>query len=218
MKSKTKVSEATLKRLPVYYHYLKKAEDNGILTISARIIGEALHCDATQVVKDLSCAGASGRPRVGYPVSEVLRSIESYLGFDRSNEAILMGAGHLGTAMMSYPNFQEYGLKIVAAFDKDPEKIGRTSSGINVIHMDKFRDMSSRLKVKIAILTTPADVAQEVSELLVACGITAIWNLTPSNLNVPEGIIVQNTSMYSNVAILLKKLHDNTSESPDIKL
>ncbi len=206
-----KVPEPTLKRLPVYLHYLKKAHERGILTISAPVMGKELNCDSTQVVKDLAATGVKGRPRVGYNVHELIQSIESFLGFNRSNEAFLVGAGNLGTALMSYPEFKSYGLNIIAAFDSDASRIGRSSSGVNIIHMDKFADLAERLKVRIAILTTPAAVAQEVAEHLVECGIAAIWNLTPTRLNLPEKIVVQNTSMYANVAVMLKKLKDTES-------
>lgn len=205
---KSKVSEPTLKRLPVYLNFLKQIKAGGLLTISAPHMGRELNCDPTQVVKDLATTGVSGKPRVGYNIYEVIQAIESFLGFDRDNEAFLVGAGNLGRALISYPEFRNYGLKIIAAFDNDPEKIGRIDSGINVIHMDKFKDLTQRLKVQIAILTTPAAVAQTVSDHLVECGIKAIWNLTPARLSVPNGVVVQNTSMYSNVAILLKKMQD----------
>lgn len=205
---KSMVSEPTLKRLPVYLNFLKQIKAGGLLTISAPHMGRELNCDPTQVVKDLATTGVSGKPRVGYNIYEVIQAIESFLGFDRDNEAFLVGAGNLGRALISYPEFRNYGLKIIAAFDNDPEKIGRIDSGINVIHMDKFKDLTQRLKVQIAILTTPAAVAQTVSDHLVECGIKAIWNLTPARLSVPNGVVVQNTSMYSNVAILLKKMQD----------
>lgn len=201
-----RVPEPTLKRLPLYLQFLKKAQEKGVLTITAPHMGRELNCDPTQVVKDLAAAGASGKPRIGYNIHEVIQNIEVFLGFDQPNEAFLVGAGNLGSALISYPSFQEYGLNIVAAFDSDPEKLGLKDGRINVIHMDKFQDMARRLQVRIAILTTPASIAQEVCNQLVLCGIKAIWNLTPTLLNVPEGVVVQNTSMYSNVAILLKKL------------
>lgn len=207
--NKRNVPEPTLKRLPIYLHYLQKAKEKGALTISAPLIGRELSCDATQVVKDLSYTGVKGRPRVGYNIYELIQTIESYLGFNRSNEAFLVGAGNLGSALMAYPEFTSYGLKIVAAFDSDTLKIGKSKSGINVLHIEKFHDLALRLKVKIAILTTPASVAQEVAENIVGSGIKAIWNLTPARLSLPSDVIVQNTSMYSNVAILLKKLHDS---------
>ena len=208
---KSKVSEPTLKRLPVYLNFLKQIKEGGLLTISAPRMGRELNCDPTQVVKDLAATGVTGKPRVGYNIYEVIQSIESFLGFDRDNDAFLVGAGNLGRALISYPEFRNYGLKIIAAFDNDPERIGRTDTGINVIHMDKFKDLTQRLNVEIAILTTPANVAQAVCDHLVECGIQAIWNLTPARLSVPAGIVVQNTSMYSNVAILLKKMKDRES-------
>ena len=206
--SHKRVPEPTLKRLPSYLQFLKKAKDKGLLTITAPHMGRELKCDPTQVVKDLSAAGAKGKPRIGYNIYEVIQDIESFLGFDQPNEAFLVGAGNLGAALISYPDFQEYGLNIIAAFDNDPDKIGRSGDRINVIHMDKFCDMAKRLHIRIAILTTPASVAQEVADQLVKCGIKAIWNLTPARLHLPEDIAIQNTSMYSNVAILLKKLEN----------
>ncbi len=175
------------------------------------MIGKALNCDPTQVVKDIAFTGASGRPRVGYSIPELVNSIENALGFDHENEAFLVGAGHLGMALMSYPRFADYGLRIIAAFDCNPEKIGRSRSGINVIHVDKFADMAARLQVQIGILTTPAEAAQQACDMMVASGIRAIWNLTPTELEVPEELVVQNTSMYANVAVLLQslKLKDN---------
>jgi len=212
-KQQHKVPEPTLKRLPVYLHYLKRAYERGILTISAPQIGKELNCDPTQVVKDLATTGVKGRPRVGYSVHELIQAIEGFLGFDLPNEAFLVGAGNLGTALMSYPDFKSYGINIVAAFDSDASRIGRSSSGVNIIHMDKLPELAQRLKVRIAILTTPAGVAQEVAEHLVECGIAAIWNLTPTRLNLPEKIVVQNTSMYANVAVMLKKLKDTESDN-----
>jgi redox-sensing transcriptional repressor len=190
-------------------HYLQKAKESGVLTISAPIIARELKCDPTQVVKDIAVTGAKGRPRIGYNIYEVIQCIESYLGLNKSNDAFLVGAGNLGSALMSYPEFKNYGLKIVAAFDLDTSKIGKSKSGINVLHFNKFNELAFRLNVQIGILTTPASVAQEVAEEMIAGGIKAIWNLTPVNLVVPENVIVQNTSMYANVAILLKKLQDS---------
>ena len=216
-KSTSGVPEPTLKRLPVYLRYMKKAREQGLLTISAPAMGRELQSDPTQVVKDMALAGASGKPRVGYAINECIHQLESFLGFNKENEAVLVGAGNLGSALLSYPDFLNYGLKIVAAFDNNPEKLGRTAAGINVVHMDKFPTLVEKLQIRIAILTTPQSIAQEVSAVLVKCGIRAIWNLTPARLSVPANVAVQNTSMYSNVAILLNKLRqiENSGSHPD---
>lgn len=207
-----KVPEPTLKRLPLYLHYLKGICSKGSMHISAPVIGNDLRCDPTQVVKDLAVTGIKGRPRIGYNIYELIHTIESYLGFNENNDAFLIGAGNLGTALLSYEQLQGFGINIIAAFDNDQNKIGRQHGHINVLHTTKLEDLATRLHVLIAILTLPGEAAQSMAENLVKWGIKAIWNFTPVYLKLPEHIIVQHTSMYANVAVLLKKLHhsDNT--------
>ena len=202
-----KIPEPTLKRLPLYLHYLKGIMNKGQMNISAPIIGNDLHCDPTQVVKDLSVTGIKGKPKVGYNIYELIHTIETYLGFNKNNDAFLIGAGNLGTALMSYEQLQGFGINIIAAFDNDPAKVEQQQGRINVLHISKLQDLVTRLHVLIAILTLPGDVAQDIAEDLVKWGIKAIWNFTPVYLKLPPNIIVQHTSMYANVAVLLKKLH-----------
>lgn len=202
-----KIPEPTLKRLPLYLHYLKGIMNKGQMNISAPVIGNDLRCDPTQVVKDLSVTGIKGKPRVGYNIYELIQNIETYLGFNKNNDAFLIGAGNLGTALLSYEQLQGFGINIIAAFDNDPAKVGQQQGHINVLHISKLQDLVTRLHVHIAILTLPGDVAQDIAEKLVKWGIKAIWNFTPVYLKLPQHIIVQHTSMYANVAVLLKKLH-----------
>lgn len=207
--SKNQVSEPTLRRLPGYLFFLEKVREEGVLNISAPTIGNALKCDPTQVVKDLSVTGIKGKPRVGYNTYELCHALEEFLGFNHVNEAFLVGAGNLGTALMAYQEHQTLGIKVIAAFDVNDEKIGQHIGGIHVLEYNKLFHLSNRLDVKIAILTTPNEVAQEVAEDLVNCGIKAIWNFTLSNLNLPDDIIIQNTSMSSFAAVLLRRLNDS---------
>ncbi len=208
---KNQVSEPTLKRLPGYLFFLEKVREEGLINISAPTIGNALKCDPTQVVKDLSVTGIKGKPRVGYNTYELCHALEEFLGFNHVNEAFLVGAGNLGNALMSYQEHQTLGIKVIAAFDVSKEKIGQHIGGIHVLEYNKLFHLSNRLEVKIAILTTPNEVAQEVAEDLVNCGIKAIWNFTLTNLNLPDNIIVQNTSMSSFAAVLLRRLNDSES-------
>lgn len=208
---KNQVSEPTLKRLPGYLFFLEKVREEGLINISAPTIGNALKCDPTQVVKDLSVTGIKGKPRVGYNTYELCHALEEFLGFNHVNEAFLVGAGNLGNALMSYQEHQTLGIKVIAAFDVSKEKIGQHIGGIHVLEYNKLFHLSNRLEVKIAILTTPNEVAQEVAEDLVNCGIKAIWNFTLTNLNLPDSIIVQNTSMSSFAAVLLRRLNDSES-------
>lgn len=201
------VPEPTLRRLPGYLFYLEKVKEEGVLNISAPSIGKALNCDPTQVVKDLAVTGVKGKPRVGYNTYELCQALEEFLGFNRVNEAFLVGAGNLGSALMGYQEHQTLGIKIIAAFDVDENKIGKQIGGIHVLEYNKLFQLADRLNVRIAILTTPNEVAQDVAEDLVACGIQAIWNFTRSNLDLPENIVVENTSMSSYAAVLLRKLN-----------
>jgi redox-sensing transcriptional repressor len=207
-KLKKQASEPTLKRLPAYLYFLEKIREQGIINISAPVIGRELKCDPTQVVKDLSVTGIKGKPRVGYNTYELIHALEDFLGFNRTSEAFLIGAGNLGSALMAYQEHQSLGLKIIAAFDVDEKKIGTHVGGIHILEYNKLFSLSNRLDVKIAILTTPNNAAQEVAEDLVNCGIKAIWNFTAANLLLPHDIIVQNTSMSSYAAVLLSRLND----------
>ncbi|WP_297087402.1 redox-sensing transcriptional repressor Rex [uncultured Draconibacterium sp.] len=207
-KNTKQVPEPTLRRLPGYLFFLEKVRENGVLNISAPTIGKELKCDPTQVVKDLAVTGIKGKPRVGYNTYELCHALEEFLGFNHVNEAFLVGAGNLGSALMAYQEHQTLGIKVIAAFDVDEKKIGEHIGNTPVLEYNKLFHLSNRLDVEIAILTTPNDVAQEVAEDLVNCGIKAIWNFTLTMLDLPDHIIVQNTSMSSFAAVLLQRLND----------
>lgn len=205
-KTKVKVPEHSIRRLSVYLRYLYSARDKSDFYVSAPNIAKELNFDPTQIVKDLSLTGIKGKPRAGYNTFELIQAIEDYLNFDKSNRAFLVGAGSLGSALISYPQLESFGIKIVAAFDIDPEKTGKLIKRVNVLPVSQMPELAKRLKVEIGILTTTAEAAQQATNLMVESGIRAIWNFAPINLKVPDDVIVQNTSMYSNVAIMLKKL------------
>ena len=211
-KSQIKVPEHSIRRLSVYLRHLYTARENNQYNITAPAMGKELNFDPTQIVKDLAITGIKGKPRAGYNTFELIQAIENYLNFDKSNRAFLIGAGHLGSALTAYPQLESFGLKIVAAFDVDPEKTGKPINKINILHINQLPELAKRLKVDIGILTTPAEVAQQAASFMIESGIRAIWNFAPINLKVPDKIIVQNTSMYSNVAIMLKKLQLSKQE------
>lgn len=203
------VPEPTIRRLPTYLFLLKQLRNQGVMNISAPKIGKQLKYDSTQVVKDLAYTNVSGKPRVGYNVFEVIQALEEFLGFNRPNDAFLIGTGKLGSALMAYQGVRDLGVKVLAGFDTSPDKVGKQIEGVFVLHMDKLQEMINRLHVSIAILTVSEEAAQKVCDQLVSYGIKAIWNLTPVYLNAPDDVIIQNTSMYSNVAVMLNKLKDS---------
>ena len=208
------VSEPTLKRLPLYHRFLKKLLQREQEFVSCTDIGEDLKLDPTQVRKDLEAAGIAGRPRIGYATAAVVDGIEVFLGWKKVSEAFLVGAGSMGSALLGYRKFEECGLKIVAAFDSDPAKIGRKIHGKHVLALEKLADLTERMHVLIGIITVPATQAQAVADALVSGGARAIWNFAPVRLRVPEHIIVHNEDLYCSLASLSQKLGQALEANP----
>jgi redox-sensing transcriptional repressor len=209
------VPEPTLKRLPLYHRYLKQLEQSGRSSVSCTDIGRELSLDPTQVRKDLEAAGIQGRPRIGYATAGVVDGLEEFLGWKKVNEAFLVGAGSMGSALLGYRKFEECGLKIVAAFDDNPGKIGKELRGKHVLPLDKLEDLARRMHILIGIITVPAPEAQAVADLLVAGGIRAIWNFAPVRLRLPPHIILHNEDLYCSLASLSQKLARELRANPD---
>ena len=200
----------TIKRLPSYLHVIENAQREGRLYISGTVIADELELEPIQVRKDLAITGIVGKPRIGFPVQELIDAIYSFLHWDHQHPAIIVGAGSLATALMGYPEFPRRGLSIEAAFDNDTEKAGRIVNGKPVYHIDELSRRVAEIGASIAILTVPSSVAQEVSERVIEAGIMAIWNFTNVKLKVPAGILVQKEDLSSGYAVLsvkIRKLH-----------
>ena len=205
-KTKPACGEPTLRRLPVYHHYLKKAQELGIKFISSTQIAAEFSASPVQVRKDLEATGIEGKPKVGYEVSSLLLAIEQFFGWKKLNLAVLVGAGHLGYALLGYKGFKDYGLNILAAFDADPSKVSRTIHGRKVYHIDELKDFVKKHKLEIGILTAPAEVAQELADKMTNAGIKAIWNFAPARITLKKGVIAQHENLASSLAVLFKKL------------
>jgi redox-sensing transcriptional repressor len=208
------VPEPTLKRLPLYHRFLKEWQGAGRETVSCTDIGQHLDLDPTQVRKDLEAIGAVGRPRIGYVVSALVKELEEFLGWNNVNEAFLAGAGSMGSALLGYRKFEQCGLKIVAAFDLDPSKIGTRIHGKHVLALEKLPNLAQRMHILIGIITVPASEAQSVAEQMVSGGIRAIWNFAPIRLHVPEHVMVHNEDLYCSLAALSQKLQAALLNTP----
>ncbi len=204
--SETVIPEPTLRRIPLYYQYLKRRQDEQLDAISSTVMASDLSLTPIQIRKDLEWIGASGRPRTGYDIEVLLDCMERFLGYNNAHDAFIVGAGHLGQALLGYEGFEDYGLHIVAAFDSDPTKVGAQIAGKNVLPMSKLEDMVRRLHILIGILAVPAHEAQAICDRMVAAGIRGIWNFTPFHLTVPEGVIVQHENMATSLAVLANRL------------
>jgi redox-sensing transcriptional repressor len=200
------IPQASLRRLPQYHHYLIDLEASGARQVSCSIIGRDLNLVPVQVRKDLQYTGIVRKPKTGYLLRELIESIESFLGWNNVNEAFLVGAGNLGTALLGHERFSRFGLHIVAAFDTDPSKIGQRLYDKAVLPLDKLGDLAPRMSIHLGIITTPAESAQNVADQMIKAGIMAIWNFTPCRLRVPSDIFVHNEDLYSSLASLSWKL------------
>lgn len=198
--------EPTLRRLPMYHHYLKTLTERGRDVVSCTHIGKDLRLDPTQVRKDLAVTGIKGQPKVGYQIPLLLERIERFLGWNNTTEAFLAGAGHLGQALLGYEGFRRYGLKIVAAFDNDETKIGAKMAGHTILSADKIGNLAHRMKIKLGIIAVPAAAAQQVADAMVEGGISGIWNFAPAALSLPPEVLIQNENLASGLAVLSMKL------------
>lgn len=199
------ISKSVLKRLPVYLAYLKSQTD-GAANISATALATALSLGEVQVRKDLALVSDGGRPKIGYNKLSLIEDIEQFLGYDNTNDAVLIGAGGLGGALMGYTGFAEYGLNIVAAFDVNPAMQGKQKSGKPIYPLEQLKQFCKDNKILMGIITVPAEFAQGVCNTLIEYGILAIWNFAPTHLDVPDGILVQNENMATSLAVLSKHL------------
>ena len=206
-----KISQSVLKRLPGYLAYLKSLPENAPPHISATTLAGALGMGEVQVRKDLAMVSDGGRPKIGYLREALIEDIEQFLGYDNTTDAVLIGAGKLGQALMAYTGFDDYGLNIMAAFDRNP-LINKTDDGKAVYPMTKLEKFCRSHKVLMGIITVPSDNAQEVADQLIACGIKAIWNFAPIHLDVPDNILVQNENMATSLAVLSVHLQAQIKE------
>lgn len=193
------LSKAVLKRLPSYLSYLKSLPEDSSPYISATTIANELNMGEVQVRKDLAVVSKAGKPKVGYPRADLIENISRYLCYDNTTDAILVGAGKLGQALLGYSGFEAYGLNILAAFDVAPQPSGSDKPILPMEEMEKFCQQNN---VHMGIITVPAEHAQKVTDLMIQCGIKAIWNFAPTHLDVPANTLVQNENMATSLAVL----------------
>lgn len=201
-----RIPEPTLRRMPGYYRYFRDLQSAGAQQVSCAMVGRDLSLDPTLVRKDLESIDVVGRRRVGFRLSELIRGIEIILGYDGVNRAFLMGAGNLGSALLGYKKFREYGLQIVSVFDAAPSRVGERFGDLEIQPLERLPELAREWNPQIGIVTVPANRAQEAVDLLVANRIQAIWNFAPVRVQVPQDVIVQSEDLYRSLATLSYKL------------
>lgn len=206
------ISKSVLKRLPGYLNYLKNIPDSASPYISATALANALGMGEVQVRKDLAMVSDGGRPKIGYLRESLIEDISQFLGYDNTTDAILIGAGKLGQALLGYSGFEAYGLNILAAFDAKPTA-EKTEEGKPIYPMGQLESFCRNNNVLMGIITVPGKCAQEVCDSLIRCGIKAVWNFAPVHLDVPANILVQNENMATSLALLSMHLQAQIKET-----
>jgi len=205
------VSVQTIKRLPLYLHYLKMLPASEV-NISATCIASGLGLNDVQVRKDIASVCSGGKPKTGYNTEKLIAGIQGYLGYDDTDKAVLVGMGNLGRALHNYEGFREYGLDIAAAFDTDPCVVGKVFRGKRVMPVSELKDLCGRLNVRIGIIAVPANNAQAICDILIEGGVKAIWNFATVHLKTPDTVLVQNENMAASLAILSKHLKQSAKK------
>ena len=201
------ILKATLKRLPLYYNYLKEKEKVGELYVSSTVIAKSLKLNPIQIRKDLAYVSkTAGKPRMGFEISPLIEDMENFLGYKNVDDAVLVGVGRLGRTLLSYNGFQEYGLNIVAGFDVDEDIIGLKINGKPIMPIQRLKQMVERLNINIGIITVSSESAQNVCDLLVGAGIKAIWNFVPTHIEITENVIIKNENLAASLAGLSHEL------------
>ena len=201
------ISQAVIARLPRYFRYLGELKDQGVERISSQDLSRIMKVTASQIRQDFNNFGGFGQQGYGYNVEYLYSEIGNILGLNQKHQLIIIGAGNLGQALANYVNFERRGFLIAGIFDKNPELVGKKIRSIEVSSMNRLKEFIKENDVDIAVLTIPKEGAILVAEELVGYGIKAFWNFAHVDLNVPEGILVENVHLSESLMKLSYNLN-----------
>lgn len=206
------VPEPALRRLPWYLSYVSMLRRKGVEYVSSTRISSDLNVDSSRIAKDLSFLDLKGKTRIGYDVKHLETALNDFLGFRQIHNAVIMGCGSLGAALMQDRGLTRYGLNILAGIDTDPNIVATKINGIPVYEPSRLHQLVESMDIDIGILTVPPSMAGACADMLVQAGVRAVWNFTPMHLSLPDGVVVSNTSIYANLAVMYNRLSRNTGQ------
>lgn len=209
------ISQAVIGRLPRYFRYLGELKDNGVERISSQDLSERMKVTASQIRQDFNNFGGFGQQGYGYNVEYLYTEIGKILGLDKTHKFVIIGAGNLGQALGGYINFEKRGFIFSGIFDNNPAIVGKDVRGIRVRAMDELDTFVKENDIDIAVLTLPKAGAVEVAERLADDGIKAIWNFAHVDLNLPNGIQVENVHLSDSLMKLSYNLNRNTLDDSE---
>jgi len=207
------ISQAVIGRLPRYFRYLGELKDEGVERISSQELSELMKVTASQIRQDFNNFGGFGQQGYGYNVEYLYKEIGKILGLDRKHNFIIVGAGNLGRALGNYLNFERRGFIFKGMFDKNPELIGKEVRGIRIMPLEELERFVRENDIDIAVLTIPKTSAEEVADKLAQNGIRAIWNFAHVDLNLPDGIQVENVHLSDSLMKLSYNINRYMKES-----
>lgn len=211
---KKKISKAVINRLPRYYRYLGDLLEKDVVRISSKELSEKMKVTASQIRQDLNNFGGFGQQGYGYNVEYLHSEIGKILGLERQYNIIIIGAGNLGQALANYADFERRGFCVKGLFDIDPSLIGNTVRGVEVKHIEELENFVKNNQIDIAALTLPKSAAPQIASDLVKWGIRGIWNFAPTDLHLPEDVVVENVHLSDSLMKLSYKLSEKR-ESAD---
>ena len=206
------IPDPAVRRLSLYLRQLEGFKRKDRRTISSKQLGESLRLTDAQVRKDLAYFGQFGHPGIGYRVDDLIAQVKRILGTDKTWNVILIGAGNLGRALMAYRGFEAKGFKLVSVLDNDPTKVGKKYGSIVIQPLESLEETIGALMVRLAILTVPADVAQEVADRVIEAGVRGILNFAPVSLTVPETVALNAVDL----AVQLEQLSFQVNVAPKL--
>lgn len=205
-KQQTGIPLTVIKRLPMYHRYLNDLNQKDMVRISSGELAAKMGITASQLRQDLNWFGSFGQQGYGYRVDELLREVSRILGLHRNMRMVLVGAGRLGRAIVNYENFKRRGFHIEAIFDNNPEIIGDNIEGIKVHDVAELENHLQKRPVGIGVITTPAQVAQALVDIMVRCGLKGIWNFAPVALKAPDDVVVEHVHIGESLMVLSLKM------------
>ncbi len=201
-RTRRRIPEATVARLPIYLQLLTDQFADGVSNISSEELAELAGVNAAKVRKDLSYLGSYGTRGVGYEVEFLVYQIKRELGLTHDWEVVVVGAGNLGQALAGYGGFSERGFPVGGIVDVDESKVGTLVGGVRVRHLDELAQVVQSRAISIGVVTTPGSAAQDAGDALVAAGVTSILNFAPTVISVPHGVSVRKVDLAVELQIL----------------
>lgn len=203
-----RASDAMMRRLPAYYRQLTELESIGFIDLSSKELARRMGLTDSQIRHDFNAFGGFGRRGRGYNVALLRRSIGDILDINRKHKLAIVGAGNIGRALSMYSGFDSQGFHVSVLFDNDPALVGKKFGGVRVYSVSNMTKQLQKNPVDIAVITTPADVAQALVEPLVAAGVKGIWNFAAVDLTGPEDVIISNVHLTDQLMMLTFRMHE----------